>query len=155
MGRKGKGECVTWLRAHVDYDGEGCLIWPFSRKLNGHGSLGYNGRGHRAHQFMCELVNGPRPSPKHETAHSCGRGHDACVHPQHVSWKTRAENQAERNIYRPRVHRARRFKLTAKQVVEIRALRSTTTLRELAARFDISEGSISNITARRTWRSVG
>ena len=151
--RKGKGKTVAWLHEHATYDGDGCLIWPFSCTPKGHGNFGHNGKQHRAHQYMCRLVHGERPTAKHEVAHSCGRGHDACVHPHHVSWKTRAENQAERNLHRPKVPRLVRYKVTAEQVAEIRALRGKKTLRELADMFGISDGNVSNILAGRTWRS--
>ena len=152
MARRGEGKAIPWLRAHVGHQGEGCLIWPFARLYNGHGNFGHEGKTYRAHQYMCRLVHGDPPTPKHEVAHSCGRGHDACVHPLHVSWKTRAENQAERYIHRPKPGFRKRYRITTEQVAEIRALRSQKTLRELAAMYDMSEGNISNIVARRTWR---
>ena len=89
---RGQGGTRKWLLAHVDYDGDDCLIWPFARIQSGRGHFGYEGKHYQAHVYMCELVNGPCP-PGHEAAHSCGRGHDACVHPKHLSWKTRAENR--------------------------------------------------------------
>ena len=54
------------------------------------------GRRQSAHRAMCELVHGPAPTPKHQAAHSCHRGCDGCVLPQHLHWATDAENRAER-----------------------------------------------------------
>src|SRR3990167_5821208 len=91
----GKGKAAAWLRAHADYHGDDCLIWPFARKQDGRGQIGYEGETYGAHEFMCILVNGPAPSPIHETAHSCGNGHGGCVNPKHLSWKTPTENHID------------------------------------------------------------
>lgn len=45
---------------------------------------------------MCQKAHGDPPSPKHDAAHSCGRGHEGCVNPNHLSWKTKKQNQADR-----------------------------------------------------------
>src|SRR5258708_162153 len=93
---RGRGKALAWIMAHVDYDGDGCLPWPFATDTHGYGMFGANGEHHKAHLFMCQQMHGPRPSPKHQASHSCGQGHKACVHPKHVSWKTRSENHLDR-----------------------------------------------------------
>jgi hypothetical protein len=63
---KGKGEAVKFLRDRVEYRGSMCLIWPFfCNPISGYGSFGYNGEHYYAHQFMCALVHGPRPSRRY------------------------------------------------------------------------------------------
>lgn len=94
-----KSECLRWLVAHTAYSGEGCLTWPFATEYNGRGHLGFQGKIVRAHRLMCTLVKGPPPTPKHQAAHSCGNGHLACVHPLHLSWKTQAENEADKRLH--------------------------------------------------------
>lgn len=89
------GEPLRWLLDHVEYPEKGCLIWPFARDGKGYGSLGKKG----AHRRMCEIVNGPAPTPKHHAAHSCGNGHLGCVHPRHVRWATCSENQMDRFLH--------------------------------------------------------
>jgi hypothetical protein len=86
-----------WIKAHRDYPhDEWCLIWPFSRDPRvGRGQMG-DEEDQWAHRVMCREVHGPAPSPKHQTAHSCGNGHLGCVNPRHLSWKTNSENQLER-----------------------------------------------------------
>src|SRR3569833_517171 len=93
---KGKGRGITWLREHVNYDGPECLIWPWTRDGQGRGAVGIDGKLLRAHRVMCELVHGPAPTQEHHAAHSCGNGHNACVHPMHLSWKTKEENAQDR-----------------------------------------------------------
>jgi hypothetical protein len=152
---RGAGETAKWLCDRVDYDGEECLIWPFSLTRDGYGNLGYEGKLHYAHRFMCELVNGPPPTPDHETAHSCGRGHDACVHPKHVSWKTRTENERDKVAHGTTWgNRTERYKLTEPQVIEIRTLYPGKTVTELAAMFDVTRSNIRKILKRETWPHV-
>ena len=52
-----------------------------------------------ASRYMCELVNGSPPTPRHEAAHSCGWGQGGCVNPRHLRWATRVENEAEKIIH--------------------------------------------------------
>jgi len=83
--RRGNGKCLAWLKERVAYDGEECLIWPFSGNHQGYGHLGYFGKVVKAHRLMCILAHGEPPTPEHHAAHSCGRGHLGCVHPGHLS----------------------------------------------------------------------
>jgi hypothetical protein len=147
----GKGKGITFLREHMaDEDGE-CLIWPLSRHPTGYGTFGYEGKQPYAHRFMCELVNGPAPSPEHEAAHSCSRGHEGCVHPKHLSWKTRSGNQRDR--YRNGAKRGwmGRRKLTEEQAAEILRLKDEETVTALARRFGVSRGAIYMIHSGETW----
>jgi hypothetical protein len=72
-----QGEPGEWLRANKDHAGAECLIYPFSR----------NGGGYGASREMCRLAHGEPPTSEHQAAHSCGRGHEGCVNPMHLSWK--------------------------------------------------------------------
>ncbi len=145
MSRRGSGKAVAWLRAHVDYDDEGCLIWPFYRDRYGH--FGHEGEHHYAHRFMCELVNGPPPTPEHQAAHSCGHGEDGCVHPKHLSWKTLGGNMLDKTVHGTNWKRVRARKLTHEQADAIRA--STEKPPALAKQFGVSESTIRHIRAGR------
>lgn len=101
---------------------------------------------------MCQLVKGPPPTPAHEAAHSCGRGHDACVHPKHLSWKTRSENQQDRYIHKRIPPRPRRVMLTPDQVAEMRSLEGKKTVKELCLMFRTSHGNVLNILRRISWK---
>lgn len=143
----GRGAAVTFLRERVTYDGPGCLIWPFYRRSTGYGTLSVCKRQNYAHRFMCELVNGPPPSPDHEAAHSCGNGHGGCVHPKHLSWKTASENHLDRRGHGtactnpvgpagtiPKEHKA-----------QIRALKGKHSQNKIAAMFGLPFQTISRI----------
>jgi hypothetical protein len=141
----GESPVMLWFRDHKDYQHDCCLTWPFARLQSGYGQFG--GRRIGAHRFMCELRNGPPPSPGHQAAHSCGRGSDGCVNPKHLSWKTNAENQLERYQHSGLV---RGTKITLAQVVEIRALQGKQKTGETAKLYGTSETNVRDIQSGRT-----
>lgn len=91
-GRTADGEPKRYLHEVVlAYEGDECMPWPYGRYASGYGRI----RGSIVSRLVCEAVNGPPPTPKHEAAHSCGKGHEGCVTKGHLSWKTHAENMAD------------------------------------------------------------
>lgn len=150
-GNRGNGKGIQFLREHVSYAGDDCLIWPMCRDgSNGYGRVGHEGKLCWAHRVMCELVNGPPPSPLHETAHSCGRGHDGCVHPKHLDWKTPQENQLDRHLHgttgKPPL------KLNAEQVTEIRALKGIKSQAQIAKDFGVTPQYVGSIHRGEVWQ---
>ena|SRR5690349_2095960 len=145
---KGNGKGITWLRANVAYNGDGCLTWPFSRnRQTGYALFGVDGKMVYAHRWMCEAIHGPAPSPKHEVAHSCGRGHHGCCDPRHVSWKTKSENMLDsvrHGTYRRNPH-GNRGRLKLRDVERIRRLRGKLTQQELGDMFGVSDSTIRDI----------
>jgi hypothetical protein len=93
---KGRGKGYLWLLAHVEHQGDDCLIWPFGRNQEGYGVVGAFGKIHKANRLMCELTKGKPPTPTHEAAHSCGNGRGGCVHPEHLGWKTPSHNSFDK-----------------------------------------------------------
>lgn len=147
----GTGKRYAWLKAHKNYRGHECLLWPFSTNGTGYGNLGVNGKLCYAHRIMCELVNGPAP-PGKEASHSCGNGRGGCVHPLHLSWKTRSENQLDRKRHgTSRTNKyGRAGKLTKKDRAEIVALRGKVTQRTLAKHYGVHYETISRVQRAQT-----
>jgi len=143
---------AKWLLEHQDYDGADCLIWPFSRSQNGYGRIRRGKKKEPAHREMCIAVHGPAPSERYETAHTCGKGHLGCCHPQHLAWKTRIENCADRLIHGTdgRGEKNPRAKLTRAQVLEIRALNNIQKP-VLARKFGVDHKTITDILSRKIW----
>lgn len=155
MSVKGQGKALQWIHAHMNYPDDGwCLIWPYARDKHGRGMLGVNGESWWAHRLMCKLVNGDPPTPQHTAAHNCGCGHEGCVHPKHLEWKTQAENMADcrahGTLIRHRGGNVRR--LMPEQIRAIREARGFQTQCQLAAKFGVSEGTISDIWHSRSHR---
>ena len=152
--KKGKGKGIMFLRAHVDFNGDECLIWPFSRDQDGYGQFGYEGKVKKPHRWMCEAVHGPAPTPEHQAAHDCGNGEDGCIHPKHLFWKTPLENTRDKilhgttNTGRGR----RRNKLTPEQVGEIRKVDTVAGQFAAAARYSVSASMIRKIIYGKAWQ---
>lgn len=146
LDRPGPG--AAWIKLHLNFPHHDfCLIWPFSRIQSGYACFGAENIA--VHRFMCEYRNGPQPEDKPHAAHSCGRGHEGCVNPWHLDWKSVSENQADRYQHsglQPR------WKLTPAQVDEIRALQGRARVIDIARQFGISDTNVRNIHAGRLWK---
>ncbi len=142
---KGKGQAFLWLKARVNYQGDDCLPWPFCTDDRiGRGRIAYNGRHYWAHRLMCEMAHGPPPTPKHQAAHECGKGHYGCCNPRHLSWKTNSENQLDRrktgNMLRNR--NGNKTVLTEAQIAEIISLKGKISQVAIGAKFGVSLGCV-------------
>jgi hypothetical protein len=151
-----RGSQVPWLEAHVGHVGDDCLIWPFALYRDGRGQVTINGRTLQAHRVMCEKAHGPAPTPGHEAAHSCGKGHLGCVNPCHLSWKTHQQNIDDKHIHGTmlrgeQIHCA---KLTEGHVRDIRRLARVSSHRELAERYNVVPQTIGKVIRRERWRHV-
>lgn len=145
---KGKGKVVAWLRANAGHKGTNCLKYPFPINAKvGYALFGLDGKMFYAHRFMCELKNGPPPSPKSEAAHTCGNAHMGCMNPNHLVWKTRQGNADDRLKHGnySNLKGKRRFRLTPEQVQEIRSLKGIESQYSMADRFGVSRCTISSI----------
>lgn len=151
-GKAAPGEPMNWIIAHQNHQGDECLIWPYARTDKGYAK--YQNRG--AYQVMCEIAHGPRPSPEHESAHSCGKGPFACVHPQHLRWATRQENQSDRVEHGtlPVGEEWYNARLTSAEIAEIRNLGGQMRQVDIANMFGTSQSHVGRI-LRRQVRASG
>lgn len=143
----GDSELMAWIRDHRDYDQGYCLIWPFGRTSSGYAGFGRDGKHNYVHRYMCEYVNGPAPTSDYQAAHSCGRGEDGCVNPQHLSWKTPSGNQLDRHAHGSNGSGV----LSQEQVDEIVSTKDTIISRVAAIKFGVSETTIRHIRSGKTW----
>lgn len=153
----GRGAGIKWLREHVNYQGDDCLKWPMCIIPVGYGYVGYLGKRYYAHRLMCEMAHGAPPTPKHEAAHLCGKGHEGCVNPRHLAWKTKKENRADcvdhGTAARGNSNRFN-YRLTDIQVLEIRGLKGKALHADIAKQFGISPQSVSAIQRRKMYARV-
>lgn len=153
-GTSPRGEARRFFEEIVlAYEGDECLPWPYAKDAAGYGKIRFDGRLHTVSRLVCERVNGPPPTPEHEAAHSCGKGHEACCTKRHLSWKTHLANIADTIAHgtRARGDRQGSSKLTEVDVIQIRALAGTMPQRKLAERFGINQVQVSRIHRRTTW----
>lgn len=147
----GETRTQEWLLKHLNYSHEDwCLIWPFFRDKYGRGVINNDGR-HYAHTQMCELANGPAPTPEHGCAHSCGNGHLGCINPNHLSWKTQADNLEDCRAHgtQPKNRVGNQGHFSPEQIAEIRRLLHTETQLAIAHRYAVTESTISDIARGR------
>lgn len=156
MKKAPNGSLIQWILKHGTHDGDECLIWPFhkSRPDGYAGEVLVDGKRIKATRCMCSLVNGPAPSELHRAAHSCGRGHLACIHPKHLRWATDVENEQDKTVHEtsPVGIRNAAAKLNDENVREIR--KSHEDLFTLARRYGVTESAISYARNGHTWKHV-
>jgi len=150
-----KGAPFKFLtEAAIPYDKiDECLIWPFGRSSEGYGKIGYSGESVLVHRLVCEMVHGPAPSPKHEAAHLCGKGHLACCNPHHLRWKTPRENCDDQIVHGTRRYGSRHqnSKLSETDVREIRALKGKMTQKAIGALYGVCDSTIGAIHKGLRW----
>lgn len=152
-GGTSKGELMRWIKRHASYEDNDCLKWPFGRFTGGYGMIFVGGHSTNAHRVMCRVAHGEPPTSRHHAAHSCGRGKEGCMNPNHIRWDTAKGNHADkvkhgthnRGIAHPRA------RLTEEDVRKIRKLRGRVKGRVLAARYNVSPAMISLIHSRKAW----
>ena len=147
---------------------DGCIGWPHGKNNGGYGAVWVDGKTRRANVVALELTK-PRPMgkvcsvkgrwvPGHKLEAAHGPCHNrACFNPKHLSWKTAAENSADRKRDGTHIDNENngRCKLSNVDVDRIRELykgpqqwarpKTGPTLRELAAQFGCSFAQVNNI----------
>lgn len=152
-GRVSPGEPMRWLREHAVYDRFDCLAWPYGISEEGYAKVALDARWVNAARVMCEIAHGAPPTSRHQAAHLCGKGHQACVNPQHLYWATPVENVADQLMHgtRPRGEGRGNAKLTEAKVRQIRSLALSMPQNDIAVRFGISKQQVSKIVRRERW----
>lgn len=146
---------IDWINKHKNWSEDECLVWPFHIGRDGYGRAHHPERKHlsTASHIMCELAHGPRPSSRHEAAHSCGRGNQGCVNPMHLYWATPTENQRDRVSHGTsnRGEQQWRARITADDVRAIRAMSAASRVCDIAMAFGLHQSYVSQIIHRKRW----
>ncbi len=147
------GEPMRYFREVVlAYEGTECLTWPYA-KSSGYGVMQADGKDKLVHILACQHRNGPPPTPKHEAAHSCGKGHEACCSQMHLSWKTRKENHADKLVHGTH-NRGERHGMAKLTTDNVRFIKAHSEMRgvDLAAMFHVHPATICFIRKGRSWQ---
>lgn len=153
-GRAAKGETERFLLSYVGYEGDDCILWPFGTDQTGYGQMKAEGERWIASHFMCRKAHGEPPSPIHQSAHSCGNR--PCINPNHLSWKTPKENDADKIVHGTALRGERNpfAKVTESDVREMRRLAGRLSLEELSDRYGITASRVNAIIKRIGWKHV-
>lgn len=152
-GRALNGTSAIFLDQALSYQGEACLMWPYSTGSNGYANTCVDGKTVNLPRYICEKVHGPAPTPAHETAHSCGMGHMGCIAATHLRWATSVENKSDQLAHgtRLRGEESPHAKLTEDQAREILAIGRSQPQRRIAERFNVSVPTVSMIINGKSW----
>lgn len=150
-----RGECLRFIYGILAAEAiEECVKWPYSRDKDGYPDrVPFHNVRRRVCAVICELENGLKPTPQHEAAHTCGKGHEGCVNPKHLRWATHKENCSDKAIHGT-VQRGERNAaaiLNEDQVRQIMALKGTDTNRNIGALFGVSASTVQHILTGRKW----
>lgn len=131
-----------------------CWKWPLSGD-KGYGQVVIKKKRFTAHRLVCERVHGPAPTAKHEAAHTCGKGHEGCVNPHHLVWKTHKENEADKHLHGT-VQRGERngaSKLTENSIREIKARYAAGGISQeaLGKQYGVGQAQVARILSGQRW----
>lgn len=145
---------IRWLESNSGHSGDECLTWPFSVGDHGRGTVTIDGRTWAAPRYMCLLARGAPPSPGHHAAHTCGNGHQGCVNPRHLVWKTPKENEADK-VAHGTIRRGTAVNTNKIDEADVRKIREMILAGErgvdIARRYGITPAMVSRIKKRQAW----
>lgn len=148
------GEPQEYLfKVVVPYDGDECLIWPFARNT-AYSPIKLGKIITSVHRYMCEIANGPSPTPFHVAAHNCGNR--KCVNKRHLRWATVGENMRDKIIHGTirRGESLHTSKLTEAKVRFIREMRGSVSAETLGEKFSVYPSTIRAVWRRKTWKHI-
>lgn len=141
--------------SYVEGKPEECWLWGRSMHLKGYGQIKKTGERRQAysHRIAYELAYGEIP-PHRQVCHKCDN--PPCVNPAHLFVGTSSDNHQDmkrkgRHLYGERNNQS---VLTEQHVKEILQLMPVVVQRELAARYGVSQGTISKIARGMRWNHL-
>jgi HNH endonuclease len=72
-----------YILSNVSVNERGCWIWMRSKRTDGYGVIGWDGKRYSAHRLAYELFIGPIPEGHHLHHYYCAER--ACCNPNHVT----------------------------------------------------------------------
>lgn len=132
-----------------------CWMWQASIHQDGYGQFQLNGKTTRVHRFSYMLAHGEIPEGL-LVRHTCD--HPACVNPAHLLTGTDYDNCHDKidrgRSNPPKGSRNRHAKLTDSQVLLIRKLSKSKSLKELSEEFLVHPATIRRVINGKTWKHL-
>lgn len=144
---------LFWSKVRIPDRRADCWEWTGTRNGNGYGRAWMDSKWVAAHRHSYIQFKGPVPDGLH-VRHLCHNR--LCCNPDHLDVGTAKEN-AQDSIDAGRFIRGAasgNAKLTDADVIAIRQNPTQLKTRELAEKFGVSAGTISNIKTGKVWRHV-
>jgi hypothetical protein len=129
-----------------------CWVWTACRHPQGYGQFGCAGRIVKAHRVAWELTHGPIPDGL-QVCHRCDN--PPCVNPDHLFLGTQRDNNHD-CIAKGRAKNLRgaahgRARLSAEDVLAIRATHPAASYSALARHYGVSKATIAAVVQGRNW----
>lgn len=125
-----------------------CIIWPYTKGMDGHGQIGKRGTTIYAHRLALSEFDGtPYDQPLMALHRPIVCHRPDCINPLHLIWGTAAENQAHRFL-----DGTANSGLTDDDVRDIR--RDERPHRLIAAQYGVTIRSIGRIRRYESWTRV-
>lgn len=142
----------SWFWQNVDKT-ETCWLWKRALTEHGYGRVAVVVEGkrklERVHRISYEIAHGELPETQC-VLHTCDVRH--CVNPSHLFLGTKTENNEDRDDKGRQAFGERNHsKLTEEQVLEIRKLHGTMSLRAIGTKFNISHTVVHKIALGLKW----
>jgi hypothetical protein len=146
-------EARFWAKVDRSAGPEACWPWLAARDKDGYGRVTIDRLDLRAARVVLAF-DGRAPRPDEDACHTCDN--PPCCNPRHLFAAPSAVNTADRHAKgRDAAGSGHGMaKLTPEAVREIRALRPTHSLADLAVRFNVSPTAIWFAATGTTWASV-
>lgn len=147
--RSTNGDGERFLRAHVEWSDDSCLLFPFGRSVYGYGICSVGGIKGPASRHMCRFAHGEPPFEDAHAAHACGNR--ACVNPKHLRWATAEENAADKLTHGTllRGEQSPTGRLSQEQAIAI--YNDSRPVSEIAAEHSCTTGHVWTIKRGITW----
>jgi len=135
-----------------------CWLWTGYKNHKGYGMFKADPAANAvmAHRFAWEYCSGRTILDQHQVLHACDN--PSCVNPHHLYMGTHTDNMRDRT-QRKRTARGEetgRAKLTAEQVLRVRAMYQTGwhSQLDLARKFGISRSGIGYVVRGESWKHL-
>lgn len=145
------------IKENIKIDDNGCWIWTgykrWAKSRMVYGALKVNGKHMLAHRASYEAFKEPIPVGL-SACHKCDV--PLCVNPEHIFLGTTEDNMKDMASKFRGTHGEKgvHSKLTASQVLSIRAMAGTKYHREIAKEFNVSTVTITQILNRKYWKHI-
>jgi len=146
-----EGDALRWVTEAVAVDVDACLPFPF-RGADPYGRVIYEGVSMTAPRAAALMAHGPAEG--RFVLHYCKT--KSCCNKKHIHWGFHAENMADRRRDDTNLPGSKNpnSKLSEQQVIELRALAGTAPQTALAARFNVTQTTVSSVLRRETWKHI-
>lgn len=147
-----------WSKVNRLSGEDSCWIWTASHDKNMYGKFRIFEKGNktdiRAHIYSWQLFSGRKIPDGVLVCHTCD--HPYCVNPKHLFLGTVKDNNDDK-ISKGRQAKGEKIfssKLTKEQVIKIRELIKSKTIKELSKIYRVARSTIHAVISRKTWRHV-